>query len=539
MRLPLLAAAALLAAPAAAQPAKPPKLIVAISVDQLSSDLWEAYRPHFTGGLARLAREGVTFASSYQAHAATETCPGHSTLLTGRWPAATGVVANQWIDQKHPRQDKKIYCAEDPNVVPSSSTDYKVSPVHLRTQTLGDLLKARDPRTRNVAVAGKDRAAVMMSGHSADQRWYWNGRAWASDLVRAPEPRSVAAFRAAFAARLAEPQPGLVPPALCQARATPFQVTPTITVGNGTLARAAGDARAVRASPELDGATLALAAALTQELGLGRGAATDVLSVGLSATDYVGHAYGSGGQEMCLQMLALDRELGDFLRQLDGMGVDYAVMLSADHGGMDIPERLRAGGVAEAQRADPGLDAEEMAKRLAPSFGAAAGGRPLLLGTGVGGDVWLAKELTGDTRARVLAEAVRLYRAHPQVETVFTAAELAATPLPATAPDRWSPIERVRATFDPARSGDLYVVLKRHVSPVARPSAGYTATHGTLWDHDRRVPILFWAKGLKTAQPAAAADTADILPTLAGWLGLPLEPGTVDGKCRSEAARCR
>ena len=130
----LAAVATALATPAAAQPAKAPKLVVAISVDQLSSDLWEAYRPHFTGGFARLAREGVTFTNGYQAHAATETCPGHSTLLTGRWPAATGIVANQWIDQKTPRADKTIYCAEDESVAGSTHESYTVSDRDSNTQ---------------------------------------------------------------------------------------------------------------------------------------------------------------------------------------------------------------------------------------------------------------------------------------------------------------------------------------------------------------------------------------------------------------------
>ena len=42
-----------------------------------------------------------------------------------------------------------------------------------------------------------------------------------------------------------------------------------------------------------------------------------LLSVGLSATDYVGHGTGTEGAEMCMQMLALDRELGDFFARLD------------------------------------------------------------------------------------------------------------------------------------------------------------------------------------------------------------------------------
>ena len=39
-------------------------------------------------------------------------------------------------------------------------------------------------------------------------------------------------------------------------------------------------------------------------------------------------------------MAALDRMLGDFFAFLDARGIDYVVVLSADHGGLDLPERL-------------------------------------------------------------------------------------------------------------------------------------------------------------------------------------------------------
>lgn len=59
---------------AAASAAVAPKLIVAIAVDQFSSDLFNEYRGRVTGGLARLGK-GVVFARGHQSHAATETCP--------------------------------------------------------------------------------------------------------------------------------------------------------------------------------------------------------------------------------------------------------------------------------------------------------------------------------------------------------------------------------------------------------------------------------------------------------------------------------
>ena len=46
-------------------PSTPPKLIVAISVDQFSADLFAQYRNHFTDGFARLL-QGAVFPAGYQ-----------------------------------------------------------------------------------------------------------------------------------------------------------------------------------------------------------------------------------------------------------------------------------------------------------------------------------------------------------------------------------------------------------------------------------------------------------------------------------------
>ena len=527
----LLAACSPSLAPAQPLKADAPKLVIAISVDQLSSDLWDEYRPHFRGGLARLA-QGAAFRNGYQSHAATETCPGHSTIMTAKRPATNGIVANVWLDQATARADKTIYCSEDERVPGSTSRDYTVSPEHLRAQTLGDLLKARSPASRNVAVAGKDRSAVMMGGRNVDQRWFRQGNGFATDMKSAAIPKSVTATNAAVAAALAQARPPLDPPPLCQAKSRAYALTPSLTVGNWRMDRAAGDSGKFLRSPEFDGAVLALSAALVQEMGLGRGPATDVLSIGLAATDYVGHAFGTGGMEMCLQLHALDRELGDFFSRLDASGIDYAVVMTSDHGGMDIPERLREQGVAGAARADPGLAPGEMGKILAPRFGRT---ESVLKGPGIGGDLWVDAGLPVAQKAAVLAAAKQSYAAHRQVHAAFTRDEIMAVPIPSGAPDKWTIIQRVRASFDPARSGDLYVVLKEHVSPPPVPSTGYVATHGSPWDYDRRVPVVFWRKGAAPSPSDQPVETVDIMPTLAAMIGLPLQAGSFDGRCLAAA----
>ena len=512
--------------------ANAPKLLVVISVDQLSADLWDEYRPHFAGGFARLA-SGTVFRNGYQSHAGTETCPGHATILTGVRPGRAGIPINTWYDFSAGRADKAVYCAEDETVPGSSSDTYTVSAKHLKVPTLGDYLKTAMPGSRNVAISGKDRAAIMMGGHTPDQRWFYKAKTFQTDLIGVSVPASVARTNAAIAAQIARPQPGLEPPPFCSAKAKAYVLggQPNSlkgeqrTVGLGRFERVAGDAGAFTDSPEYDGAVLALAASLIGEMKLGRGPMPDVLSVGLSATDYVGHHFGTEGQEMCLQLMSLDRDLGDFFNVLDRSGIDYAVALTADHGSFEMPERAKER-ISDAAHVDVALDASNVGKSIGQKLGIQG---PILFGEWAG-DIWVDGALAPADRKRVIAEALQIYRSHPQVEVVFTKEEVARAPLLTAAPDRWSLLERVRASFDPQRSGDLYVVLKEHVSPYPSTPA-LASTHGTPWDHDRRVPIILWRPGVAGTVRDEAVETVDIMPTLSAMIGLRITPSQIDGHC--------
>ncbi len=88
-------------------------------------------------------------------------------------------------------------------------------------------MKAANPASRSVAVAGKDRAAVMMSGQRPDQRWYWDGKKYSSDLAANPVPVSVVAANQAVAALVAAPGLPLSLPEDCLAKAQ------AIPLGNG------------------------------------------------------------------------------------------------------------------------------------------------------------------------------------------------------------------------------------------------------------------------------------------------------------------
>ena len=507
----------------AAYPATPPKLIVAISIDQFSADLFAQYRNRFTGGFARLLN-GVVFPSGYQSHAATETCPGHSTILTGMRPAHTGIVANNWIDQRVALADKVIYCAEDESVPGSTHEKYTVTDKHLKVPTLGEMMKGANPATRVVSVAGKDRAAVMMGGHRIDEVWWISKDRFVSYPGRA-EPAVVTRANAAVAALISQAQGGLALPDNCRALDRPTTTGP-VTVGTGRFQREAGDAIRFRVSPESDAATLSLAAGLIQSMGLGKGPQTDIISIGASATDFIGHAYGTQGTEMCIQMGQLDQALGSFFGVLDSYGLDYEVMLTADHGAHDMTERQQARAMPMEAHATNAVSvkAVDAAVRARPGLDSA---KPVLMAAE--GDVYIDRDLPPATRARVLAAAQSIYAANPQVAAAFPRATIAATPMPSGPPETWTLIQRARASFDPDRSGDLLVLLKPRVTTIETPALGYVETHGSPWDYDRRVPILFWRKGLTGFEQPLSVETVDIAPTLAATIGLPVSG--LDGRC--------
>ncbi len=274
-----------------------PTLVVAISVDQYSANLFEEWRSRYTRGLARLA-QGVVYSSGYQTHAGTETCPGHSTLLTGKHPSKTGIVGNTYRD---PASGRMVYCVNDPDVV--LAHDPKASPVgpsRLMATTLGDWLKAASPGSRVVAVSGKDRAAITMAGHRADGTFWLVGgvglttyMAPGADAVRALAP--VTAFNEKIAKVWAHKPLWPYRNADCRAAAGDWtlsgrpwrsQLPP---VGWGEASDPKIIAADVMASPIADELTGEAARALIRRYKLGRGPAPDLLAISFSATDFVGH----------------------------------------------------------------------------------------------------------------------------------------------------------------------------------------------------------------------------------------------------------
>lgn len=517
----------------AAEPPRP-KLVVTIVVDQYSSDLFNWYRPMYTAGLAQLA-DGVVFPNGYQGHASTETCPGHSTILTGARPARTGVIANDWQNPLLPRKDKDsetftIYCVEKAGAPGSDARRKVMTHETLLVPTLGDRMKAKDANTRVVSVSGKDRAAIMLGGHNADLTLWWTDAGFVTyNGMEANIPKDIAAkINANMRKSYATASNPKLPPQ-CESKSHATKVTDDISVG--TLKSFPGNSRRWRGTPALDAFTVDAALAAMKDRQLGKRDAIDLLAVSLSGTDYTGHYYGSEGAEMCVQQLALDQAIGRLLTGIDKLNVPYVVVLTADHGAADATERNRERGMQEAQRIDlsllPGNIGAQLARELQLP-------EPIVLGKNeFANDVYLSAAIPAEKRAAALDATYIKYRSHPQVAAVFTKNELIAAAPPAGPVDEWTLLERVKASFNAERSGDLIVLLKPYVSlyaAVKNIDTDYTSSHGSAWGYDRRVPILFWWQGIEGFQQPAAVETVDIAPTLAGFIGLEMPSYEIDGR---------
>lgn len=506
-----------------------PSLIVTVVVDQLSANLFNQYRSQFTGGLKTLADQGMVSINGYQTHGVTVTCAGHSTVLTGAHPARSGIPANDWIDTT---TGKETYCLAAPQntLAHGKNTDNgPVGPEQLSASTLGDWLKAVSPESRVYGVSGKDRGAINLAGHKAD------GAFWLTDnfgFTTYVEPGQSAETR-------------LAPVTALNARMIDrfTRQAPSWTYSNAACRRLEGrwtiagqtfDSKVPPAdfrldnSPILDELTIEGAIELMDSQQLGRRGVTDMLGVSLSATDRIGHSYGTQGPEMCEQMLRLDAALGVFLDRLSTIPGGAIVVLTADHGGSDFPERSAVEGYPDAGRVDRALQPRVNAA-LKARFGLDAD--PVV--SSAGGFVIVDKDrksLVEPLRSQVLAAAIELLNGEPQVALAVARDELLAEPVPASDnPEDLSLRQRLRLSAVAGRSPDILRAWQPGLTGQGRVG-GAISSHGSPWDYDRRVPIVFWWPGAQGQERFLPMRTIDIAPTLANLIGVKPD-APIDGRC--------
>jgi predicted AlkP superfamily pyrophosphatase or phosphodiesterase len=499
----------------AVAPAAPPKLVVMIVVDQLRTDYLERYSGKFTGGLRRLTQDGAWFTHGAYPYLNTVTCAGHSTIGTGALPYRHGMILNAWYNRS---TAKSIECTEDVRAREISYNKLKPALADsgrwLLVPTLADRIRER-AHGRVAVFSLKARSAIGLAGHHGNPVvWFDDRGGWATSSAYAPGPTP-------FLQEFIDENPITAASGTQWDRMHPVsdyqgaddatgEKPPTATAWTRTFPHAIGapdrtaDARFYtqwRHSPLADEYLERMAAAAVDALNLGKGRGTDFLGVSFSTLDLVGHAFGPNSHEVQDVLARVDLTIGRLLDQLDtkvGAG-NYVVGFSADHGVGQIPEQAGAGGRHTAAEVREAID-----KALVPIFGAGK-----YMAHNAYTDVYLAKGIASRLRRSRAATTAVLdgLRAMPGIAYAFTAGEVSSADARASS----DPVKRAAAlSYRPGRSGDLIIVPR--VNWMFSTAA---ATHGTLYPHDQRVPVILFGAGIKKGSYEGDATPADIAPTLA------------------------
>jgi hypothetical protein len=537
--------------PAGAAPAAKPrvKLAVLVMFDQMRGDYPEKWKPLFgPGGFARLQTAGATFTRCYYPYGTTTTGPGHASVLTGTCMDRHGIVNNTWFEK-----GRDVYCAADARyaLVPATvRVDPKTgkpqtappggTPDRLLSETVADVLKkTHGAKAKVFGLSLKDRSAILPTGQNPDGAFWFNGRfvtsTYYTDRLDHPVPKWATAFNESKAAdrwfgkdwtRL---RPDLDYAKYSGADAAPGEGAGSkqgktfphpITGGLKAVGKEYYDALAN--SPYGSELLLEFAKACVTAEQLGRDDVPDLLVVSFSSNDLIGHTWGPDSQEVLDVTLRSDALLADLLGFLDkqvGTG-NYAFAVTADHGICPLPE-AKGGG---AKRVDPEALRAGAEKHLKATFG--GGGEPPAAGAKAASGwvefayppwYYLNPRLvaaSGKTREAVARSLADHLAAQPDVHRVFTRADLAGD-FPAT--DEIG--RRVKRTFHPDRSGDVYVVLRPYCL-LSKPGATGT-NHGSPHGYDAHVPLLVYGPGVAggvRTEPVTPQATAAIF---ARFLGVP------------------
>jgi len=534
----LLGSFAFAAVTAAGPPPAPPKLVVLIVIDQLRYDYLTRFDDLFQGGFRRLLDEGAVFTNARFRHAITLTSPGHATIATGRHPSRHGVTANYRYDPEYGKRVNAVFDPAEKAVGGKGSTS---SPRILEAPTLADSLKAQRAGSQAVGVSLKDRSAILLAGKRADGAYWLSadcGCLVSSSYYHDKPPRWLEAFNAR---KLADSYLGEVWKPFLEDRSLYEKYARADDFPGESDEREPSFPHPLRGSPPdpafyegvMDSALgdeIILNAALAAIDGwqLGGDDIPDLLAISFAGVDRVGHVFGPFSQEAMDQILRLDYVLGRLLDELDEKaGLDQTVIaLTADHGVLALVEHLR----------QEGKHAVRFPKSLIPdAVNGAVNEKHPRAGNVVAYfdpphiffDLKRLAEL-GISRTEAEDLGSQAILATGNVEKVYRHSDFAAKSAPG---DAFFPL--YRNSFHAARSQHLIVQLKQnHYVDGSQGSTG----HGSAYDYDRHVPIVFFGKGISKGRFEEPAGPEDVAPTLAKILGIEMAPGP-DSRLLDEALR--
>jgi predicted AlkP superfamily pyrophosphatase or phosphodiesterase len=534
-----------------------PRLVLLVVADQFRYDYLERFGDLFDQkGLRRLLTNGASWVDANYDHVPTYTAPGHSTMMTGAYPALTGIVGNEWVDRE---TGKRVTSVSDPQakLLRGGTGEDAASPRRLMADTLGDEMRmATRDRSKVIGVSIKGRAAILPSGRHANAA-YWlslkTGMMVSSDYYFKELPPWVTKFDDAHPADkyFGAKWERLLPEAEYLKRAGPDspsweKVDPDKADTNafphivtGGLSQP-GDKfyEALDPTPFANDIVLNFAKEVITNEQLGQDDDPDVLTLSFSGNDYVGHRYGPYSQEVMDVTLRFDRQLGELFDFVDAkIGLkNTLVVFTADHGVAPIPEhaiamgltggKLSGGDILNTVRA-------AIAERYQPPAGVdyiyKHNENGAMKDSFINGNLYFdyaalkRDQIDLDEIEKVACASALTIRG---IARCYTRAQLEQGQVPGNDPIA----RRILHGFYPRRSGDLVMIAE----PFYALASADTATHATPYAYDTHVPLVIMGSGIVPGRYLDASSPGDIAPTLAALLRIQ-PPSNSVGRILKEA----
>jgi predicted AlkP superfamily pyrophosphatase or phosphodiesterase len=529
--------------------AKPehPRLVLLVVADQFRYDYLERFGDLFgQKGLRRLLTNGASWVDANYDHVPTYTAPGHSTMMTGAYPALTGIVGNEWFDRE---TGKRVTSVSDPQarLFRGGNEEDAASPRRLMASTLGDEMRiATADRSKVIGVSVKARAAILPSGRHANAA-YWlslkTGMMVSSDYYYKELPPWVTKFDDAHPADkyFGAKWERLLPEAEYLKRAGPDsppweKVNPNTgdtnafphVITGGLSQPGEKFYTALDPTPFANDIVLNFAKEVITNERLGQDDDPDVLTVSFSGNDYVGHRFGPYSQEVMDVTLRFDRQLGDLLDFVDArVGLkNTLIVFTADHGVAPIPEHsivmgLTGGKLSSNEVLNPVRAA--IAERYKPPAGVE------YIDSLTNGNIyfnWAALKrdrIDLNEIEKLACDSALTIRG---IARCYTRAQLEDGQISEN-----DPIARkILHGFYSRRSGDLVLIPE----PFFALASSDTATHQTPYSYDTHVPLVLMGPGVVPGRYLDSSSPADIAPTLAALLRIQ-PPSNSVGRILKEA----
>ena len=480
-----------------------PKLIVVIVIDQFRGDYLERYHDQFgDSGFRLLMDHGAYFPNCYYNYANTRTAPGHATLFTGAYSNGHSIIGNEWLD---PKQKRMVTSVEDDSTkLVGVDSKTGASPHNLMADTIGDELRlATQGNARVFGISLKDRAAILPAGFAANGA-YWiepkSGSWITSTYYRDDLPKWVQDFNSTRPAKYWDRE-------WKDSQGTVLASTAHRKAKDGSEA---GFYEVVGSTAFANEYELEFARELMVYENVGRGPATDFLSISLSANDILGHAVGPDSPEMAQMALDLDHELGDFFNFL-GHQVGLAnvwIALSADHGVSTLPDAVKKLHIPAANLGAAKIE-EQINNGLVAKF---SPGHPTTYVKLDYPEAWLDQNAFAAAHVRESDAEIAVGEAMKQagLRDYFTKSQLAAGEAPNTPLGR-----KYLNSYSP--QGSWYVLGVPDIYTVG----GLKGTdHASPYNYDTHVPLAFYGLPFRAGTYRTGVEPVDLAPTLASLLGI-------------------